>query len=1828
MEESDLLKNIDNLQERLKCLKLVDHQTQQPSSLANEIRTALKNIGAYCAQSNSTTKTLLPKIHATLRQPLLKVQSNQGVTTDGDISSILSYLKLLSEIIPPVQSKETKNEALEDTFWNEIIEPVCKDILDFINSFVLQRCLNCLSSSISASAPAQNGVVEVSSYGTGFAFHQQLGLLQKGLRILLIYLKRATSNLTENTEKKLDKSMLEIVRVLCVLMNPKTKEDGLDFDVGLDIRCNIGIAISYSISYAYYPNKSHIESFFNSIFTQQKSNEDELLSDIERGILEITDTDVNRLSLAFGILNTWLEQEPNKDIFLNIGKNVLDIEHGVKEAVNLGSARILEIWSIRLANPSIPLNVVEYVAELYPQLEFFCFMYMPGHIDAVKNCCRNTLSALAAIYDRLDDEGVQVPENKSEDSWVSSFLRTVLGKPVHIRWLALSCIAKKTQKSLKVLELEPDLPESLFCAQRTFKSAANDTYVALMSYHFQTVSEAIWGKTWVEPLFATQLSISNESNWPQKRSIISIILNSEKLRIPQIQVMIIPLLKRVLQIIIRRQVPNIPHKDKNEESLEEGPEASLLAAETIKMAYELKITIDPKELNFSCVTDTSKDSFRGLVPRPVLNHWLWSEDPQIRLAGLALLVETKKTSEVITRHDFESLKIFFKYNLLSQNSGFRQQFMSYFKKLVRRLRDGESVARRKKDMEVVQSYLDFIKWLWHFFTEEEGLFYGANFGRRCQALECLSEFTETFSTFELFGITRESDNCKYLRWLTDTYEHNKIQALEVLVRMPIKEFEDDKFCSNLLQEALGLCQSVKPPDSITGRYLVILIMRKHKEIDGRYSAWNLLDAVYQEMHKIYEQIEATSLTKVSSESPLYGCVRCIRMIFQYSNEFKKKENSEKYRSYVEKLVSLCFKIDDVMFPVLGSAAPEGFLPTQQENSSDKKKQVVRSLASQMLLVCAWRTMKEISLLMSDMCSLFIMEGELASISEYRKDGNEPTASLHYLLTFEQVCSIGDHLLYLLKNLIHRGVFEQVYVGFKIIATRLWKSSNPNLSNLPEKWLQDAMDQEHISSKSITRRSAGLPFIFQALLSAESDNEVFLHKWLQRLLIFDESPDLTPIRIHSMNVLRGLFRDASFSAAIMPFVPHGLKMAFRGLKSLDWNERNSGLMLYGAVMRRSFGPKLNLMNAPTFFRKFPQMYDFLLEELDTCIQTIKQRKLEHEATKLGSAVNLVNPTALTCDFTFHLLLLLASFTSSGRVEDSHFKLAEFIPRITKCGESDDMEVRKLAAKALIPFLVSPEEKRDLAMTVLDNLQSQEKPTANHLHGLLFQFLTIASQLPNEDTEVCKTANAKIVNKFLNYISMKQVTHSFKAPTVYETVAEIFEILHGFRCVGKGTICKGVHLIEQSYFERFGSIKHRNFVPGLSVADARIARAILEIKIDELEKDQLFELVYTYLKNPDRYCAYVQEFFELCQQHPKLMSTFCNEASDESLVLIETVLESYHERASSLFKKFPGTQLELGYLKFMENIPTSVFENSYSENEGSVIKALIQRLFQVCEEDESTTLQVKSVALTVLGRILFSTTVPVSDENKTRLCDILVQWSTSGVDDDMRLAVAETFPSIPFQNLTRFTALQQSKIWCSIFLLAQDDESFYRQIIDNKLSGSDGPCCDRKSLEVLTKLYFHHFLLPNPIEGLLLLIGLLVREDFEVEVKAADDETEDRLFDKSEMNMYFEHETLCKTFKLEMEVNKSTLFNKLKPYLDTELSDRQIRFYEAASNNPINSVVSKVSIRTILSLEIKNSVDENNCERESKDFSILTNNSDMVKYSIQQFLAEFLKLVDQS
>jgi hypothetical protein len=115
--------------------------------------------------------------------------------------------------------------------------------------------------------------------------------------------------------------------------------------------------------------------------------------------------------------------------------------------------------------------------------------------------------------------------------------------------------------------------------------------------------------------------------------------------------------------------------------------------------------------------------------------------------------------------------------------------MDFVFQLLKRLKDSLALVKRQRNTEDLKNYEEFLPWLWRFFAEEEGLFVGANFGRRCLSLECLAVMVNVFSDFSVFGIHPEPSNMKYLVWFHDTYENNKIKALEILEKMPLPSFD-------------------------------------------------------------------------------------------------------------------------------------------------------------------------------------------------------------------------------------------------------------------------------------------------------------------------------------------------------------------------------------------------------------------------------------------------------------------------------------------------------------------------------------------------------------------------------------------------------------------------------------------------------------------------------------------------------------------------------------------------------------------------------------------------------------------------------------------------------------------------------------------------------------------------------------------------------------------------------------------------------------------------------------------------------------------------------
>ncbi|XP_046281080.2 thyroid adenoma-associated protein [Marmota monax] len=533
--------------------------------------------------------------------------------------------------------------------------------------------------------------------------------------------------------------------------------------------------------------------------------------------------------------------------------------------------------------------------------------------------------------------------------------------------------------------------------------------------------------------------------------------------------------------------------------------------------------------------------------------------------------------------------------------------------------------------------------------------------------------------------------------------------------------------------------------------------------DGEKSAAvverNTLMVIKCLMENLEEEVAQAenSLLQAAASFPMYGRVHCITGALQ-KLPLNSLQLVSEWRLLVEKLLSMSYRLSAVVSPVIQSSSPEGLIPMDTDSESASRLQVILKeiqprdtndyfnqakilkecdsfdledlnisvsnidtsaeikgkegktcdVTAQMVLVCCWRSMKEVALLLGTLCQLLPMRSMLESSDR--------------LLTEDQVKEIGDYFKQHLLQSRHRGAFELAYTGFVKLTEILNRCPNVSLQKLPEQWLWNVLEEIKSSDPSsklcATRRSAGIPFYIQALLASEpKKGKMDLLKITMKELISLAGPacdsQSTVPQVHALNILRALFRDARLGENIIPYVADGAKAAILGFTSPVWAVRNSSTLLFSSLITRIFGvkrgkdelSKTNRMTGREFFSRFPELYPFLLKQLEAVASTVD--------SDLGQLDR--HPSM------FLLLLVLERlYPSPMDGTSSALSMAPFVPFIMRCGHSPIYRSREMAARALVPFVMLdqiPSTIRTLLAT-LPNCTDQCF-RQNHIHGALLQ-----------------------------------------------------------------------------------------------------------------------------------------------------------------------------------------------------------------------------------------------------------------------------------------------------------------------------------------------------------------------------------------------------------------------------------------------------------------------------------------------------------------------------
>ncbi|XP_008200323.2 tRNA (32-2'-O)-methyltransferase regulator THADA isoform X1 [Tribolium castaneum] len=474
-------------------------------------------------------------------------------------------------------------------------------------------------------------------------------------------------------------------------------------------------------------------------------------------------------------------------------------------------------------------------------------------------------------------------------------------------------------------------------------------------------------------------------------------------------------------------------------------------------------------------------------------------------------------------------------------------------------------------------------------------------------------------------------NLKYL--ILDGYESNKSLAVEILKSFPVEKFD---LSDNFAEKLVTMLTDIRPNQSLSACYYFMLVQAEINVIAPLFD----------------------SDTNLNAETPIYGIFQLIRY------------NPDAFTYTFKQYCQLCLKYATAVLPIVANLAPEGYLPEETDITDSDQ-----SSKSQKILVNSWKTMKEIMLLMADLVKKNIQNEEENSEFFLRK--------------------IGDFFLDIFIQAKHRGVFEQAHVAFNSICQSFLTSKNRNLNELPSRWLTESVSLctgETIDDRlSPTRRSAGLPFLILSLLPnlAESNIE-FLRSTLDSLLtISGDSP------IHCLNVLRFVFKDAKLGENIVTYVDRGAILALKNYKSRTWGVRNSATLLWSALVRRIFGVKETKMALNVFYARYPQLFEFLLHEL------------QHECHKSESLV--LEP-----------ILMVLTQLSPGCNETINTQVLKYLCYIDVCMKSSCLRTRDLAARASIALI----GEHSFQMCLDESFgRISGNLTMNERHGLLLQILHI-------------------------------------------------------------------------------------------------------------------------------------------------------------------------------------------------------------------------------------------------------------------------------------------------------------------------------------------------------------------------------------------------------------------------------------------------------------------------------------------------------------------------
>eukprot|EP00898_Chlorokybus_atmophyticus_P008554 jgi/Chlat1/86/Chrsp1S03198 len=410
-----------------------------------------------------------------------------------------------------------------------------------------------------------------------------------------------------------------------------------------------------------------------------------------------------------------------------------------------------------------------------------------------------------------------------------------------------------------------------------------------------------------------------------------------------------------------------------------------------------------------------------------------------------------------------------------------------------------------------------------------------------------------------------------------------------------------------------------------------------------------------------------------------------------------------------------------------------------------QEQSLSSIDAQTVLVASWLSVKEVSLVLGTMARKLPIQSLPATGSA------EGGAS--WVLDLAQLKAMGELLVGVLLVLKHNGAVDKAHLGLAALCERLLQSGSAELSRLPAQWVGNLFERIMQPGQSLTdlvRRSAGLPFAFVSIFTAEPESspKVLLPGAMDQLLALatSQASDYFVPQVHAFNVLRTIFQHSQLSADTSAFCAPAMEAAIRAFTSPAWPVRNAATLAFTGLVHRTVGFKN-------------------LQQQASSRHAITGSEYFHRSQPHPSL--------------YPVLILLSRLRPSAMtITEDPFSPKAFLEDVSSCAMQRNWQIRALAARALAPLVAD----KDLLAYLIRTAHGLPAASTrgidyNKTHGLLLQMHALLQQSGGVIAQHSATSE---VTEFIDVVSGKSWLGSLSScpcPTISAAYIAVLNAVAG-------------------------------------------------------------------------------------------------------------------------------------------------------------------------------------------------------------------------------------------------------------------------------------------------------------------------------------------------------------------------------------------------------------------------------------------------------------------